>query len=75
MDTKPQENAVAHHTDKFDQVEHGDLIVRRGQPFRMVLTFNKPFSPDLHTIKFSFMIGMYRDYVFQINHFLNFKVI
>ena len=66
VDTKPQENAVAHHTERFDQVEHGDLIVRRGQPFRIVITFSKPFSQTSHTLSFSFMIGLY--IVFNVFH-------
>ena len=59
VDTRFQENAIAHHTERFDQVEHGGLIVRRGQEFRIVITFNRPFTASSDIIKISFMIGTY----------------
>ncbi|KAG8455376.1 hypothetical protein GDO86_001536 [Hymenochirus boettgeri] len=37
------ETRRSHHTDEF---EYDDLIVRRGQPFKICVTFQRAFNPD-----------------------------
>ncbi|XP_062377575.1 coagulation factor XIII A chain-like isoform X2 [Sardina pilchardus] len=43
FDLHKHDNAVKHRTNKF---KHADLILRRGQTFRMTLFFNRPFNPS-----------------------------
>ena len=57
VNTRARENARAHHTDKFDQVDDGNLILRRGQVFTIDVGLNRLFNPNLDTIKFIFYIG------------------
>ena len=60
LKTRGEENAVAHHTDKFEQVDYGDLIVRRGQEFKINIGFNRPFNKDTDAVKFTFKVGKSR---------------
>ncbi|XP_041103827.1 coagulation factor XIII A chain-like [Polyodon spathula] len=47
-------NKKEHHTDLYDNVR---LIVRRGQPFQIQLTFNRPYNPDKDQFCVEFLIG------------------
>ena len=47
-------NGRLHHTDKF---EHPNLIVRRGQPFELTVTFSRAFDASKDTIILQFAVG------------------
>ncbi|MGH0124196.1 UNVERIFIED_CONTAM: hypothetical protein FKN15_054119 [Acipenser sinensis] len=47
-------NKKEHHTDLYDNVK---LIVRRGQPFQIKLTFNRPYNPDKDQFCIEFLVG------------------
>lgn len=52
------ENGAAHHTDQYDLMK-GDvprLVVRRGQPFTLVLHTSKPYKDDAHKISLVFSV-------------------
>ena len=57
LKTKAEENARAHHTDKFAGVEHDKLVARRGQEFNISIYFNKLFDPSTDTLKLIFTLG------------------
>lgn len=42
LNSRTGENRRSHHTDEY---EYDDLIVRRGQPFQICVTFKRPFNP------------------------------
>lgn len=44
IDCHVTENAQAHHTNLFQHVEKGLLIVRRGQKFEITVALNRPFD-------------------------------
>lgn len=53
-----EENGAAHHTDQYDLMK-GDapqLVVRRGQPFTLVLHTSKPYKDDAHKISLVFSV-------------------
>lgn len=58
VDTLSKQNAREHNTHKFDRVYSGELVIRRGQPFDVVLRFNKKFDPHENTIRFVFTTSM-----------------
>ncbi|KAK6491887.1 coagulation factor XIII A chain-like [Huso huso] len=47
-------NKKEHHTDLYDNVK---LIVRRGQPFQIKLTFSRPYNPEKDQFCVEFLIG------------------
>lgn len=56
-------NGREHHTDKFDAMHRdsvpggiANLVVRRGQPFRMVVTLNRPYDLSRDSISFIFTL-------------------
>ncbi|XP_045192077.2 hemocyte protein-glutamine gamma-glutamyltransferase-like [Mercenaria mercenaria] len=51
------ENAHHHHTKKFTLPKSGTLVVRRGQPFKITLTFNRPYNSLNDELKFYFETG------------------
>ncbi len=54
VDLHIKENRVAHHTDEYD---HKQLILRRGQPFDLTITFNRPYNADGDIVKLQFVTG------------------
>ncbi|XP_063062505.1 coagulation factor XIII A chain-like [Engraulis encrasicolus] len=48
------QNRMEHRTNRFD---YQDLIVRRGQPFGMVIAFNRPFDAAIDEVAVEFRIG------------------
>lgn len=59
VDFHVTENCKNHHTDQFHIVENGTLVIRRGQPFMVTLSFNEEFDASKHELKFMFLIGKY----------------
>lgn len=57
VDFHVTENCKNHHTDQFHIVENGTLVIRRGQPFMVTLSFNEDFDASKHELKFMFLIG------------------
>lgn len=57
IDCHMTENAHAHHTEQFQQVEKGFLIVRRGQKFEVTVTFNREFDIRNDQIAITFVTG------------------
>ncbi|XP_062572335.1 annulin-like [Saccostrea cucullata] len=57
IDVMSDENGRAHHTEKYDLVQAGGLVVRRGQTFNLVLHFDKKFSLKKNTIRLVFKAG------------------
>ncbi|KAM7354036.1 transglutaminase isoform 1-T1 [Cochliomyia hominivorax] len=51
-----EDNHDEHHTDHFYAAKDA-LIVRRGEPFRITLNFNRPFSPSRDAISFIFTVA------------------
>lgn len=51
------ENCKNHHTDQFYLAENRSLVIRRGQPFMITITFNEEFDESKHDLKFKFLIG------------------
>ena len=43
-----------HHTSKY---EHSNLIVRRGQPFEIEVTFNRPYEDTRDEVILQFAFG------------------
>jgi len=58
VDTLSKQNAREHNTHKYDRVYTGGLVIRRGQPFDVVLRFNKKFDPHDNTVRFVFTTSM-----------------
>ncbi|XP_055376367.1 annulin isoform X2 [Condylostylus longicornis] len=50
-----EENAKEHHTDRFDAAQ-SYLVVRRGQPFTLKITLNRPFDKRKDAISFIFTV-------------------
>ncbi|KAJ8303153.1 hypothetical protein KUTeg_019549, partial [Tegillarca granosa] len=57
VDVLAAENAVLHHTAKYDGIEDGHLIIRRGQPFDIYVRFNGGFNPKRNKLRFVFKTG------------------
>lgn len=56
-------NGREHHTDKYDAMHRNsvpgldaNLVVRRGQPFRLIINFNRPFDSFRDSISFIFTL-------------------
>lgn len=54
-------NGREHHTDKYEATHRrsgsqSNLVVRRGQPFRLVITFNRAFDSITDKISFIFTL-------------------
>ncbi|KAG2463203.1 TGM1 glutamyltransferase, partial [Polypterus senegalus] len=47
-------NRKEHHTDEF---ECDELVLRRGQPFNLVLELSRPFNPETDTLQLELQIG------------------
>ena len=54
VDLNITENRKDHHTDEY---EHEKLIIRRGQPFTLNITFNRPVNTDEDDIILQFTVG------------------
>ncbi|KAK3085991.1 hypothetical protein FSP39_011813, partial [Pinctada imbricata] len=60
IDLHITENAREHHTDRYDLTQKSkdaELVIRRGQPFLMDVTFNRPYNIELHDLYLVFEIG------------------
>lgn len=62
------ENAEHHHTKKFSLPKSGILVVRRGQPFKITLTFNRPYNSLNDELKFYFETGRSMIYKKNLNN-------
>nr|XP_028593639.1 coagulation factor XIII A chain [Podarcis muralis]XP_028593640.1 coagulation factor XIII A chain [Podarcis muralis] len=49
-------NKREHHTERYYNLK---LIVRRGQPFHIQLTFNRPYNPEKDNFWIEYIIGRY----------------
>lgn len=53
-------NGRDHHTDKYDVMHRNsvatNLVIRRGQPFRLIVSFNRPFDSLRDAISFIFTL-------------------
>lgn len=56
-------NGREHHTDKYDAMHRSsapgmesNLVVRRGQPFRLIINFNRPFDSFRDSVSFIFTL-------------------
>ena len=54
VDLNITENRKDHHTDEY---EHEKLIIRRGQPFTLNITFNRPVNKDDDDIILQLSVG------------------
>lgn len=54
MDMHKKDNKIEHRTTNF---EYNDLIVRRGQKFKLTITFNRPYSLSTDTVLLEFVMG------------------
>ena len=53
-----KENAIEHKTNKFEMVHtEGRPVLRRGQPFKCTLTFERPYNIRKNDAKLEFSIG------------------
>lgn len=57
IDILSEENSRQHHTEKYDAVQAGGLVVRRGQPFNLMLQFDRKFSLKKNTLRLVFKTG------------------
>ncbi|XP_046550892.1 protein-glutamine gamma-glutamyltransferase K-like [Haliotis rubra] len=62
IDFNIAENTVAHHTSEYDitdpeETEEPKLVVRRGQPFDISITFNRPYDKKKDDLKLVFQAG------------------
>ncbi|RUS86844.1 hypothetical protein EGW08_005381 [Elysia chlorotica] len=60
LDLHVRENAEEHHTDLFectDRDQDPQLVVRRGQEFKLTLTFQRPWNSELDDMHLVFWIG------------------
>lgn len=55
LSSRSDQNRREHHTDEF---EYDELIVRRGQPFHMVLLLSRPYESSDH-IALELLIGQW----------------
>lgn len=54
----PLENAVEHHTDRFELIQDGSTaIFRRGQSFYFGIKFNRPFDKVKDIVRIVFVTG------------------
>nr|XP_022341996.1 hemocyte protein-glutamine gamma-glutamyltransferase-like isoform X1 [Crassostrea virginica] len=57
IDILSEENSRQHHTEKYDVVQGGGLVVRRGQAFNLLLQFDRRFSLKKNTLRLVFKTG------------------
>ncbi|XP_052830585.1 annulin-like isoform X2 [Octopus bimaculoides] len=50
-------NAFLHHTFKFYSTQQQALIIRRGLPFKIKITFSDMYDPDVHEVSFVLLAG------------------
>ena len=53
------ENGRAHHTYYYELMERPlpNLVIRRGQPFNLLLKLNRNFNPDTDALSFIFTVS------------------
>lgn len=53
------ENGRAHHTYDYELMERPlpNLVIRRGQPFNLLLKLNRNFNPDTDALSFIFTVS------------------
>lgn len=57
----PLENAIEHHTDRFELLQDGSTaIFRRGQSFYFGMRFNRPFDKVKDVVRTVFVTGKYQ---------------
>lgn len=53
-------NGREHHTDKYDAMHRvssaSSLVIRRGQPFRLLVSFNRPYNSQRDSVSFIFTL-------------------
>lgn len=53
-------NGRDHHTDKYDAMHRtsvaSNLVIRRGQPFRLLVSFNRPYNFQRDSVSFIFTL-------------------
>ena len=60
-----EENAKSHQTSKFEITQQGpesggippSPVLRRGLPFYMTVRFDRPYNPEIDTIRIHFYFG------------------
>lgn len=60
VDLNIKSNTEDHHTDKYmctKRKKDPDLVIRRGQSFKMTITFDRPYNNDQNEILFTFKTG------------------
>lgn len=66
IDFNIPENTKAHNTDKYECTEEreknnkrlkAELVVRRGKPFVLKITFDREYDKKQHDLEFSFTTG------------------
>lgn len=55
LSARSDQNRREHHTDEF---EYDELIIRRGQPFHVVLHFSRPYESSDH-VTLELLIGQW----------------
>ncbi|XP_022103039.1 LOW QUALITY PROTEIN: protein-glutamine gamma-glutamyltransferase K-like [Acanthaster planci] len=60
LDTKLKSNLHRHKTDELDEVDW--LVVRRGQPFQLDLTLNRPYNNSTDVLEFDFQTGKTKNF-------------
>lgn len=68
VDLNIKSNTEDHHTDKYmctKRKKDPDFVIRRGQSFKMTITFDRPYNNEQNEILFTFKTGntfMYKNY-------------
>ncbi|XP_029645553.1 annulin-like [Octopus sinensis] len=57
FDYMPTTNASLHNTSKFYSTNQQALMIRRGLPFKIKITFNEKYDPDIHEVSFVLLAG------------------
>ena len=57
VDLHTKENSQKHHTNKFKTKDNPPVIFRRGQEFKMTVTFNRPYQKEKDDLVFIFDAG------------------
>ena len=58
LDLNLKGNGKGHHTDEYDAMEKGSLVVRRGDVFNIQITFNRSYDKGNDDLKLVFTTGM-----------------
>jgi len=70
----PLENAVEHHSDRFELLQDGSTaIFRRGQPFYFGIKFNKPFDKIKDIVRIVLVTGKRWRYDGISYHWIKYK--